>query len=157
HPGTLKFPSAGAGSSGHIAGELFRAMAQIDIAHHPYKDGAAAIAAVAAGNAQLMVSATPSSQPYIRSGTLRALAVTSQQPSTLFPDLPSVASSGLPGFQFTAILGMFVPGHTPSFVIDRLNHDTVQFLNTPQIRQQLLNAGLEVVGSTPEEFAAVIK
>jgi tripartite-type tricarboxylate transporter receptor subunit TctC len=156
-PGQLRFTSSGSGSSTHLAGELFRVMAGVDMRHTPYKGNVAAVAAVAAGEAQVMFSATTAARPHIAAGRLRALAVTSAQPSALFPALPTVAASGLPGYESASLLGLFAPAHTPEPILRMLNAHVLQCLAAPATRQRLLDEGLEAVGTPADELAATMR
>ena len=105
----------------------------------------------------MFIAAGTASTPHVKSGRLRALAVTSAEPSALVPGLPTVAASGLPGYECGIDTGMFAPAKTPAAIINRLNQEIVRFLNTPEVKEKFLNAGVEVVGSSPEELAAIMK
>ncbi len=154
--GSLNYGSTSIGSTGHIAGELLKSMAHINIVHIPYKGTGGLATAVITDEVQLAFASTASTMPHIKAGRLRALAVTSVQPSALAPGLPTVAAT-LPGFEATPKAGMFVPAKTPPAIIAQLNRTVVQFLNRGDIKDKFLNAGLEVEGSSSEEFAAWIK
>ena len=156
-PGELNYASVSIGGSTHLAVELFKSMAGTNIVHVPYKGAQAAVPALMSGEVQMMIFDAGVLAPHVKSGKLRALAVTSAQPSTLLPTLPTVAASGLPGYESGAMAGLFAPAKTPKAIIDRLNLEIVRALNRPDVKERFLTAGLEIVGSTPEEFAAAIK
>jgi len=156
-PGYLNYSSAGSGSTNHLAGELFKAMAGVNIVHDPYKGSGAGINAVLAGEVQLMFPTVPAGMPLVKSGKLRALGVTSAQPSALAPGLPTVAASGLPGYEAGTSHGILAPANTPAFIIKRLNQEMVRFINTPEAKDAFLKAGLEAVGSSPEQLGIAMK
>ncbi len=156
-PGELNWSSASAGSATHIAGELFRTMAGINIVRIPYKGTAPMLNDLIAGFVQLSFPNAAIGLPHVKSGRLRALAVTSAKPSSVAPGLPTVAASGVPGYESAAPAGVYAPGKTPEAIINRLNQEIVRALNRPSTKERLLNLGNEVVGNSPEEFAAFIK
>jgi tripartite-type tricarboxylate transporter receptor subunit TctC len=156
-PGELNFGSGTTGTSSHLAGELFRIMAGVNIVHIPYKGSGPAIIALLGGQVQMMFPNAAGVASHVKSGRLRALGVTSLQPSALFPGLPTVAASGVPNYQSASIYGTFAPAGTPATLINRLNQESVRVLNRPDVKEKLFNAGVEVVGSSPEEFAAAVK
>jgi len=155
-PGQLNY-AASLGSTPHLAMEMFKSMAGISIVHVPYKGSGQAVLAVLAGECQVMSTSAASVTPHIKSGKLRALAVTSAQPSALFPALPTMASSGFPGYDLSTLNGVFASGAPPRTVINRLNRDIARALHSPELKEKFLNNGTETVGSTPEEFTAKIK
>ena len=155
-PGQLNY-AASIGSTPHLAIEILKSMAGINVVHIPYKGSGLAVTGVVSGESQLLSSSAASLAPFIKSGKLRALAVTSAQPSALLPGLPTVASAGLPGYDLSSLNGVFAAGKPPAAVINRLNRDIVRALNSPEVKEKFLSAGVETVGSTPEEFAAKIK
>ena len=132
-PGTINYGSSGSGTSTHLAGELLKYMAGIDIVRIPYKGGAANMVALLSNEVQLSFSTGGTVTPHLKSGKLRALAVASAQPSALIPGLPTVAASGLPGYESASISGMFAPAKTPGTVIRRLSQEIAQFLKTPGV------------------------
>ena len=132
-------------------------MAGVNIVRVPYKGVAQAVTDLIGGQLQVMFPATALVTPHVKSGRLRALAVTSAQPSALLPGLPTVAASGLPGFVSESIDGIVAPTKTPAAIINRLNQEIVRYINTPEAKQRFLDTGVEVVRRTPEEFAAAIK
>jgi tripartite-type tricarboxylate transporter receptor subunit TctC len=156
-PGQLAYASGPTGSTPHLTAELFKAMAGVNILRVPYQGTGAAINDVISGQVQLMFSNALSVMAQVKSRRLRALAVTTAQPSALMPGLPTVAASGVPGFEAAAILGVLAPAKTPSAIIARLQHDIVQAATDPQIKERFFAVGAEVVAGTPEQFAAVIK
>lgn len=157
HRGELTFASAGVGSSNHLSGELFRIMAGIDIVHVPYKGGGAAVTDLLAGQVSMYFGTTPSSMPFVRAGRLRALAVTSAQRSAVVPDVPTIAESGLPGFEQSAWHGLLAPAGTPPAIIGKLNDEIVRILRLPEIADRLAAQGVDVIASSPAEFAAFIR
>ena len=157
NPGKLDFASAGIGSTIHLAGELFKSMAQIDMVHVPYKGAGPAITDVIGGQVQTMFASALNALPLIKSGKLRALAVTSARRSTLAPGLPTVAESGVPGFEVVGWYGLAAPFRTPKAIIRKLNADANGALKSPNLIELLQVQGLETVGGTPEEATALIK
>ena len=156
-PGELNYSSSIAGGSGHLAGELFRSMAGVNIVHVPYKGTAASITALISGEVQLTITDAGLMTPHVKSGKLRALAVTSAEPSALVPGLPTEAASGLPGYEAVGRTGIWAPAKTPAAIIERLNQEIVRVLNLPDVKERFFNAGVEPVGSSPEQFAAIVK
>jgi tripartite-type tricarboxylate transporter receptor subunit TctC len=156
-PGALNYSSGGIGSSAFMATELFKSMAGITAVHIPYNSAGPAVIALLGGQAQFMFPSAGAAAPHIKSGKLRALAVTTSQPSALAPGVPTMSASGLPGYESTQMSGVFAPAKTPAAIIRRLNQDIVSFLNTAETKERFLNSGVEVVGGGPEEFAAKIK
>jgi tripartite-type tricarboxylate transporter receptor subunit TctC len=155
-PGSLNYASGISGSATHLPAELFKAMAGVDIVRVAYKGGAPALTAVLAGEAQVMFATSSGAGPHVNSGRLRALAVTSAQPSALFPGLPTVSASGVPGYDAASIMCVFAPARTPAAVIGRLNQEIVRILNKPEVKERFIRAGSEVVASSPEQLAATI-
>ena len=155
-PGDLNFASTGAGSSGHLSGELFKAMTGVNLAHVPYKGAAPALTALLSGEVQLTFSTMAAVIPHIKSGRLRALAITSSKPSALVPELPTVATT-VPGYQSVSSNGLFAPAKTSDAIIARINQEVVRNLSRTEVKEKFLSAGVETVGSSPEELAAIIK
>ena len=155
-PGELNYSATGTGGGPHLAAELFKLLAGINIAHVPYKTTGLAINALLGGEVQLMFS-TAGSMAQARSGKLRALAVTSAQPSLLLPEVPTMAASGVPGYEAVSKQGVLAPAATPAAIINRLNQEIVRILTSAEIKEKLLSTGAEPVGSSPQEFAASIK
>ena len=156
-PGTLNFSSSGNGSPGHRAGELFKMLAKVDMAHIPYKGGAPATAAVLANEAQLIFATLPGAIGFIKSGKLIGPAVTTAKRSAALPDVPTIAESGLPGFAVSSWAGLVAPARTPRAVTGALREAVVKSLAAPDLRERLARDGADPVGSTPDEFGAFIK
>jgi tripartite-type tricarboxylate transporter receptor subunit TctC len=156
-PGTLAFASAGNGTSGHLALELFRMHAGVNVIHVPYKGGGPALAEVLAGQVQALFSIALAATPQIKAGKLRALAITSAKRSRVAPELPTVAEAGFPGFEVIGWFGWLAPAATPRAIVTRLNSELVHALRLPEVRERLLNQSTEPVGNTPQEFAAFMK
>ena len=156
-PGEINYGSANTGGSAHLAAELFKSMAGINIVRVAYKGNGPALTALLGGEVQLMFPNTPSVAPHIKSGKMRALAVTGSQPSALAPGLPTVTASGVSGYEAISIDAVYAPAKTPVAVISRLNQEMVRLLTRPDVKEKLLNVGLEVVASTPEQLAAAIR
>ena len=156
-PGELNFGSGSTGAATHLTGELFKAMAGIDIVRVPYKGNGPALNALIGGQVQMMFGNAGAVAPHLKSGRLRALAVTSAAPSALAPGLPTMAASGLPGFRADVPTGIFVPAGTSAKLVSLLNREILSVLNKPDVKEKFFNIGVEVAGGTPEEFAAYIK
>ena len=156
-PGQINFASSGSGTSIHLSGELFKTMAGVDMTHIPYKGSAPALVDLIGGQVQVMFDNLPSSLPQIKAGKLRAIAVTSAQRAAALPDVPTIAESGLPGFEASAWFGIVVPAGTPPAVVSRINADVNQWLRTPEAADKLRGQGAIAVGGTPEQFAAHIR
>ena len=156
-PGQLNYASGPTGTSNHLAAELLNSMAGIQIVRVTYKGTAPAINDLIAGQVQLMFANAAAIMPHVKSGRVRAMAVTSAQPSALYPDLPTMAATGLPGYESGSVLGMFAPLGTPKALADRLNQEVVRAFNRPDVKEKLVNAAVEVVASTPEAFTAFLK
>ncbi len=156
-PGELNYSSAGAGSAIHLAAELFKAMAGVNIMRVPYKGTAPALNDLIAGAVQLSFPNAATAMPHVNSGRLRALAVTSAKPSAFAPGVPTVAASGVPGYEASAPSGVYAPAQTPPAIIDQLNKAIVAHLNKPAIKERLFKSGVEGVGNSPAEFGALMK
>jgi tripartite-type tricarboxylate transporter receptor subunit TctC len=154
NPGKLSFASAGAGGTIHLAGEMFKALAGIQMEHIVYKASPIAHIDLFSGQIQLMFDGLPPSIGHIRAGRLRALAVTPSKRSALLPDLPTMAEAGVPGYDVQGWNGMVGPAGLPRPIVDRLNRETVAVLRRDAVRQRLLELGAEPVGNTPEAFGA---
>lgn len=155
-PGELNYGTGGPGSSNHLSGELFKAMSGVNLVLINYKGTGASITGLLSGEVQVMFAGLGPAAPHIKSGKLRALAVTTARPSALTPGLPPVATY-LPGYESVVLTGMFAPARTPVAIINRLNQEIVRVLARPDTRERLSNLGIEAVGSSPAEFAALIK
>jgi tripartite-type tricarboxylate transporter receptor subunit TctC len=156
-PGALNCGSSGVGGAGHLALELFNLQAGVNITHIPYKGGGPAIIDLLGGNIQLIFATAASAVGHIKSGKIRALAVTTLKRSPLVPDLPTVAETGLPGFEANNWYGILVPARTPRAIIMRLNKDVSTALLTPDIKEILFKQGLDSAPESPEAFGAYIK
>lgn len=156
-PGQVNFASAGSGGPTHMAGEMFKAMAGIDIVHVPYKGNAAALGDLVAGRVQMMFSNLLTATPHVKSGKLRAIAISSARRSPQAPDLPTIAESGVPGYDLTPWYGVFAPAGTPKAIVTRLNREVGQILKAPDMKERFRTQGVDLVSSTPEEFAALIR
>ena len=156
-PGELNYATGGLGSSNHLAAELFNSMAAVNTTRILYKGAGPALTDLISGQVQLMFATAGSVMPHIKSGRLRALAVTSAEPSPLAPGLVTVASSGLPGYESVAIYGIFAPDGTPATVIRRLNQEIALVLNKSEIKDRLMTSGVEVVAGPPEQLGAAVK
>jgi tripartite-type tricarboxylate transporter receptor subunit TctC len=155
-PGALTFASNGNGGGPHMAAELFKSVAGIDIRHIPYKGGALAIPDLLGARVTMMFASPSSVLPMVRDGKLRALAVTSLKRSSAAPGLPTIAESGYPGFEVTNWNGLLAPGKTPAAIIRKLHLEIVKVLALPDMRARLVDLGMEAIGNAPDEFAATI-
>ncbi|WP_255592439.1 tripartite tricarboxylate transporter substrate binding protein [Bordetella sp. BOR01] len=149
--------SAGAGTPGHLAGEMFKQRAGLDFVHVPYKGGSPALADLIGGQVQFLFTTIPGAMPHIKADTLRALAVTSPRRSPALPDLPTMAESGLPGFQAISWHGIVAPAGTPAATVDLLNQAFAKALASPEVRQRLMEEGAEAANLGKDEFGAFIQ
>lgn len=156
-PGQLLYSSGAAGSSSHLAGELFKLMTGVNIVRAGYQDSGAIIDDLISGRVQLMFGTAAVVAPHLDSGRLRAIAVTSARRSMLASGLPTVAASGLAGYESATLIGLLAPAKTPGVIIDILNRESVRILCSPDIKNEFLGAGMDTVGSSPEEFTDNIK
>jgi tripartite-type tricarboxylate transporter receptor subunit TctC len=156
-PGKLTYASAGIGSAPHIAGEMFKQMAGIDMVHSPYKGSNPALLDTMAGNTQVMFPSLISADQFIKGGKLRALAVAGKRRSPVFPDLPTVSESGVPGFEISQWYGYFAPAKTPRNIVNRLNAEINAVLKDPQIVRKFTDDGADIVTDTPEEFGHFVE
>jgi len=156
-PGVLNYASGPLGATPHLAAELFKAMAGVDIVHIPFKGVGLALNDVVAGRVQIMFPSTGSASQHVKAGRLRALAVTSAQPSNLLPGIPTIASAGLPGYEIVTMFGVFVPARTPTPITSRLQRDIAAAVQSTDVKDRFTNIGLETVGSTPAQFASAIR
>jgi len=157
NPGKLNYASSGHGAAAHLAAELFKAEAKVDFVHVPYKGAAPALTDVIAGHVQIMFATAASVVPHIQSGKVRALAVTPIRRTAVFPELATIDELGLKGFDATTWHGLVAPAKTPRDIVARLHRATVEALNDPAVRKSLIDLGVDIVGNSPEEFAAYIK
>jgi tripartite-type tricarboxylate transporter receptor subunit TctC len=156
-PGQLTFASSGTGNATHLTFELFKARAGIDIVHVPYKGGGPAMADLVGGQVRFSFASMASAVPFVRSGRLRAIAVSGGERSALFPDVPTLAESGLPGFASEDWQGILAPARTPPEVIDRLNGEIARILALPEVKAKLTAAGFDPKPSTPQWFGQFIQ
>ena len=156
-PGQLNYSSSGAGSIVHLSGERFKSMTGTDIVHIPYKGTALAIPDIINGQISMMFDSIVSVMPHIRSGKVKALAISSQKRSSLLPELPTMAEAGVPGYTSDTYFGVFAPAGTPHDIIVRLNTELVKIVHENDTKERLLKLGAEPVGSTPEQLAAAVK
>ncbi|HYF20709.1 MAG TPA: tripartite tricarboxylate transporter substrate binding protein [Ramlibacter sp.] len=156
NPRKLSFASMGSGTSGHLSGEMFKMLASVDVQHVPYKGSAPALNDLMGGHVQMMFDNLPTALPLARSGKLKAFAVTSATRSPLLPDVPTLAEAGVKGFEATAWFGFVAPAATPTAILDRLNAEVVKALREPGFRAELTAQGIDVVGNSRAEFAALI-
>ena len=156
-PGQLNFGSPGTGTPHHLAGELLKTMAGIDLIHVPYKGAAPAIGDLLGGQVNTAIVSLPAVLPHVRSGKIVALGITSATRSGVAPDVPTFAESGLGGYDLENWYGLMAPARTPKPIIDKLNRETVRALQLPDVKERLHGQGFEIRTSTPEEFAAYLK
>jgi tripartite-type tricarboxylate transporter receptor subunit TctC len=156
-PGSINYGSSGIGGAGHLAGELFRLMAKVDIVHVPYKGGGPAVTDLLAGQVGAVFATPASAGQYVKAGKLRALAVTGTARSPSMPEVPTVAESGYPGYEATNWYAYVVAAKTPKDIVERWNRELVKVLNTPDVREQLLHHGLEPQPGTSEQLAKHIE
>jgi len=153
-PGDLNYASTSTGGTPHLATELFKHMTGVNITHIPYKGAGAAMIDIISGQVQVIFAVPNSVVAHAKSGRLRALAVTSAEPSALLPGLPTVAASGVPGYESVGIYGIFTTAKTPDAIVQRLHQEIVRVINTEDAKKRLFGSGLELVGGTPEQFDA---
>jgi tripartite-type tricarboxylate transporter receptor subunit TctC len=156
-PGELNYATGATGASNHLAAELFNSMARIKMVRIAYKGSGPAINDMVSGQVHVMFPTTAAGLPHVKTGRLKALGVTSLQPSALAPGVPAVAESGLPGYESLVLYGMFAPAKTPAPIISRLHAELVQFRQSGGAADKLLPAGVEIVASSPAELAATMK
>ena len=156
-PGQLNYGSGGVGSTPYLATELLKAMAGIDVVHVPYKGGAPALADLVAGQLTFMIENVPGTMPLVKSGKLRALAITSAQRSPLAPDLPTMAEAGVPDYEMVGWNGVFVAKGTPAEIVARLNSDLAKILRLPDVKEQMATLGAEPGGDSTPAFGAFVK
>lgn len=155
-PGQLNYASAGTGTSPHLTFELFKSMAGIDVAHVPYKGTGPAITDLVGGQVHAMITGVVALMPHIKANRLRGLGVTSAKRVDALPDLPTVAESGVPGFDVSSWFGVFLPAGTPRAIVAKMNQEIRRMLENPEVRKRLTNQGADPASSSPEEFAAYI-
>lgn len=156
-PGQIDYASGPAGSSAHLATELLKDMARIDLRQIPYKGAGPALAAVVGGEAALVFGNALTVKPHIQAGRIRALGIASPRRSANAPELPTIAEAGLPGYSADAILGMLAPAKTPRAIIDLLNAEVLKAMRTPEMVESMKNMGVDIVLTSPEEFGKLIE
>ncbi|MBI3043866.1 MAG: tripartite tricarboxylate transporter substrate binding protein [Betaproteobacteria bacterium] len=156
-PGQINYASSGVGASAHLAAELFKATAGVDIVHVPYKGQPPAMIDLVSGQMQMMFPNMPVVLPHAKAGKLRPLAVTTAKRATVMPGIPTMIESGMPGFEVTQWTGLVAPAGTPKPVITALHSEVVRALGQPDVRRMLSNQGFEPVGNTPEQFSTYIR
>jgi tripartite-type tricarboxylate transporter receptor subunit TctC len=156
NPGKLSFGSGSVGSAGHLAGELFKVEAGVDMVHVPFKGGAPAMQSLLAGDTPLMFDNLANSMPQVKAGKLRALAVTTAQRSPLVPELPTMAEAGLPGFDISTWFGLLAPAGTPPEIIAKWNMEVTRILAAPDMRERLAAQGAVAAPDSPQDFARFI-
>lgn len=157
NPGKANYASAGSGGISHLAGEMLKQLANVDIVHVPYKGGAPGLAAVLSGEAQMMFVSVPTALAHVRSGKLRALAAAGPRRSSALPDVPTMIEAGVAGYSADSWGGLVAPAGTPRDVLGRLNREINELMKTVEIRDRLQSMGYEPLSGTPEEFAAFIR
>ena len=157
NPGKYTFASSGNGTSQHLSGELFKSMAGVEMQHIPYKGSPPALQDVVGGQVTMTFDNITTAWPLAKAGKLRPLAVTTAKRSAIAPDVPTLAESGLPGFEVGSWQGVFAPAGTPAPIVKRLNTEIVKILHMPEVSERLAGLGAEIVADSPEEFAALVK
>jgi len=157
NPGKYTFASSGTGSSIHLAGEMFKTLAGVDIVHVPYKGAAPAVADLLGGQVDMMFDTVALSLPHIQAGKLRPLAVTTRQRSSSLPDVPTMEEAGLPGYEMAAWIGLLAPAGTPADVVAQINRDTREALALPEVKQRLFSVGTDVAPMEAAEFGRLIE
>jgi tripartite-type tricarboxylate transporter receptor subunit TctC len=156
-PGSITFGSAGMGTSPHLSGELLKTLAKIDIVHVPFKGSGQSIISQLAGEIAANFPSVPTALPYIKADRLRGLGVTTRKRTQALPDVPSIAEAGVPGYEATQWFGVLAPAGTPRAIVERLHQEIIRAVRSAEIKERIVGEGMEVVASTPEEFAAYIK
>ena len=157
NPGKLNYAAGTLGATPHLAGELFKTLAGVNVVRVPYKGSGPGLLGVMTGEVEFMFPGAASAWGYVKQGKLKGLAICSAQPSALFPGLPTVAASGLPGYVSISPQALVAPARTPAAIVNRLNQEIVRVLNSPEVKERFANGGMEVVGNSPEQFAAAMK
>jgi tripartite-type tricarboxylate transporter receptor subunit TctC len=157
NPGKYSFASSGNGTSQHLSGELFKVMTGVEMQHVPYRGSPPALADVVGGQVTMTFDNITTAWPLVKGGKLRALAVTTAKRSPIAPDVPTLAESGLAGYEIGSWQGVFAPAGVPAEIVKRFNAEIVRIINAPDVRQKLVDMGAEPAPNTPEEFAAMVK
>jgi tripartite-type tricarboxylate transporter receptor subunit TctC len=156
-PGELNYATGGPGSSNHIAAEMFKQMAGVDITAVQFRGSGGSVIGLMGGEIHMMITSPGSVEPHIKSGRVRAIAVTSADPTPLVPGLPSIAQSGVPGYEAVQTAGLFAPANTPAPIVDRLYHAMQSVLNRPEVKDKFFKEGTDILGNTPAQATAAIK
>jgi tripartite-type tricarboxylate transporter receptor subunit TctC len=156
NPGKLNFASMGSGTTGHLSGEMFKMLATLDLVHAPYKGSGPALADLLAGHVQMMFDNLPTALPHVKSGKLRAFAVTSATRHPSLPDVPTLAEAGVPGFEATAWFGFVAPAATPRPVVEKLNAEMVKALRDPMVKEKMDAQGVHIVANSTADFSRQI-
>ena len=156
-PGAIAFGTSAIGSIGHLTGELLNRLAKVQMTHVPYKGGGQAVIDVVAGQIPMVIIGMTAASPHVRSGRLRAIATTGATRSFAFPEVPTIAEQGFPGFSADAWYGLLTTAGTPLPIVDKLNAEVVRIMKTPEAMERMANVGFEIVGSSPAEFAKLIR
>jgi tripartite-type tricarboxylate transporter receptor subunit TctC len=156
-PGQLNYASSGNGTTAHLAGEMLKSMARIDIVHVPYKGTVPGVTDLVAGQVHIMFAIIQSSLPYVKAGRLKALAVSSPRRSSSAPEVPTISESGVPGYEFISWNGVHVPAATPRAIAGKLNTELLRTIALPDVKEKMFGLGMDVAGGTPEEFSALVK
>ncbi len=158
NPGKISFPSAGNGSMPHLAGEIFKSLAGVQVMHVPYKGSGQSMQDLLGGQHLVAFDTMPASSPHVRSGKLRALAVSSAARVASFPDVPTAEEAGVPGYQVITWYGLFAPPATPAAIVNRLHADTVKAMQTPEVKAKLEGIGADgTISRSPQDFAALVR
>jgi tripartite-type tricarboxylate transporter receptor subunit TctC len=156
-PGKLTYASGGVGTSSHLAGELFKSMAKVDIVHVPYKGNAPAVADLIGGQVQMAFATLTTVVPHVRAGKLRGIAVIGSQRSAAVPDLPTVAEAGVPGFEVNNWIGLFAPAGTPNEIVRRLNAEVMKIMQAPEVASRMVQQGERFTPNSPEDFGRFVR
>jgi tripartite-type tricarboxylate transporter receptor subunit TctC len=157
NPGKLNYASAGSGTGGHVAGELFKSMAGLDVQHVPYKGATPAVTDLIGGRVDFFFDGMPSALPHVQAGRLRVLAITTKTRSATIPHVPTVAEAGLPGFEVSLWLGFMAPAGTPADIVSKLNKEINDAVASAPVRERFAKLGLEPLTATPQEFGTLIR
>jgi tripartite-type tricarboxylate transporter receptor subunit TctC len=157
HPGQLNYASSGNGTTAHLAGEMLKSMAKINIVHVPYKGTVPGVTDLVAGQVHIMFAIIQSSLPYVQAGRLKALAVSSSKRSASAPQVPTIAESGLPGYEFISWNGVHLPAAAPRPIAGKLNTELLRIIALADVKEKMLGLGMDIAGGTPEEFGALVK
>jgi tripartite-type tricarboxylate transporter receptor subunit TctC len=157
NPGGVNFASSGSGTVVHLAGELFKSMAKVNLTHIPYKGSGPALTDLLGGQVQVMFANMPGTLQHVRSGKLRVLAVTGEKRSNLLPEVPTIAEAGVPGYQAATWFGVLAPAGTPKEIVAKLNAEIAKVLGAPELINHLKNEGAEVTGGSPGQFRTFLQ